>query len=366
MLARSLVQAGHRARVVGVYPRTYPGAPYDEVDGVSIWRFRASTARWGWVAARYHLFRTIARWATGGEVDVVEVPDWEGWAAGWPRLPVPVIARLNGSATYFGAELGRSVDGVLTRLERASLRRADFWCSCSRYTADRTRDLLRLRTEPSAILYNFIPTHDSVPHVERSRRSVVFTGTLAEKKGVVSLIRAWPRVVDACGDAQLHLYGKDGRTGGGGGSMRAYLASQLHGRAAASVHFHGHVGREEISGALQRARAAVFPSYAEAFAVAPLEAMAAGCATIYTGRGSGPELIVDGRDGLLVDPDRPEEIAHAITRLLTDDRLAQTLGAAGRGRVDAEFSTRTVMARNEAYYRECVARFRRWREPAYA
>ena len=53
----------------------------------------------------------------------------------------------------------------------------------------------------------------------------------------------------------------------------------------------------------QRARVIVLPSYAEGFSLTPLHAMAAGCPTVYTSRGSGPEVIEDGRDGLLIDPD---------------------------------------------------------------
>ncbi len=66
----------------------------------------------------------------------------------------------------------------------------------------------------------------------------------------------------------------------------------------------------------------MFPSYAEAFALAPLEAMAAGCPTVYSQRGSGPELIENNRDGLLVEPDQPGEIAETIIRVLEDNNLA--------------------------------------------
>ena len=73
-------------------------------------------------------------------MDLVEVPDWEGWAAGWPVLAAPVVARLSGSAAYFAAEMNRRVKRVAYWLERASLRRADFRCSESRYTARRTSE----------------------------------------------------------------------------------------------------------------------------------------------------------------------------------------------------------------------------------
>jgi glycosyltransferase involved in cell wall biosynthesis len=140
--------------------------------------------------------------------------------------------------------------------------------------------------------------------------------------------------------------------------MRAHLASLLQGQPGEKrVHFHGHVSRAELMRALGRARAAVFPSYAEAFALAPLEAMAAGCPTIYSTRGSGPELIEDGRDGLLVDPDEPRQIADALVRVLEDDALATTLGAAGRRRVAASFSVEMAVERNAEFYERCIQSF---------
>ena len=104
-------------RVVGVYPRNYP-APDDEEDhGVRVWRLRRGGYRWSWITDRYRLYRRIARWIKQGEIDLVDVPDYQGWAAGWPRLPVPVIARC-ASASCVGAANGRAIDPYTFRLTR--------------------------------------------------------------------------------------------------------------------------------------------------------------------------------------------------------------------------------------------------------
>ncbi len=254
--------------------------------------------------------------------------------------------------------MGQPINRVTFWLERASLRRAEFWCSVSRYTADKTQRLFGLHSGPRAILYNPVDVPTDVGATARSGRLVIFTGTLAVKKGIVSLAKAWPRVLEVCKEAELHIYGKDGRTEDGP-SMEAFIRSQHNGRVGNSIHFHGHVDRGELFKALQNARLAVFPSYAEAFALAPLEAMAYGCPTIYSQRGSGPELIENGRDGLLIEPDHPHEIAEAVARVLTDDRLAQRLGQAGRERVMKNFSAQVLLAQNEAFYQDCLNDFQR-------
>jgi glycosyltransferase involved in cell wall biosynthesis len=267
---------------------------------------------------------------------------------------------MNGSASFYARELGQPVSRTNFHLVRSSMRRADFHCSSSRYTAEVTERLFDLRNGRSTVLPNPVEISDDMSRVEdavaRSANRVVFTGTLTAKKGVVSLVQAWPRVRAACGDAELHLFGKDSRLHDGG-SMQAHLETLLDEAVCGSVHFHGHVTRDVLFAELRGAAAAVFPSHSEAFGIAVIEAMARGCPTIFSRRAAGPEVIRDEGDGLLVEPDDPEAIAGAIIRILRDPRLAARLGAAGRARVLEDFSVEVMLRRNETFYAECIARF---------
>jgi glycosyltransferase involved in cell wall biosynthesis len=355
VLGRALAKQGHDVRVIGIHPSDFP-APNFEVDlGVRVWRQRGSKSRGGWINSRYQLYRKVSEWVRTGKVDVVEVPDYQGWAAGWKRLRVPVVTRLHGSLTYFASELGRPVDRVGYWLERTSLCRADFVCSVCSYTAQVTRQLFNLPLNPTAVLYNPVELTPEDREVPRKQNRVVFSGTMTGKKGVVSLIKAWPMVVKSRPDAELHLFGKDARADNGD-SMQSVLSSILNG-ARSSVHFHGHVPRQELLNVYQTSGVAVFPSLAEAFAIAPLEAMASGCPTIYSLRGSGTELLEHGRQGLLVDPERPEQIAEAIISLQADPLLARRLGEAGRARVRERFAVEPLTAQNVAFYNRCMNQF---------
>jgi len=361
LLARGLVRAGHEARVIGVYPLDDAAPDRQSDEGVQVWRLRSPGYRGGWLAARYRLYRTVRDWARRGEVDLVEVPDYQGWAAGWGRLPVPLVARLSGSGTYFAAEMGQAATRVTRWLERATLRRADYWIAESRYVLAGTAHVFDLAPPAYTVLYN--PVELPVqPATARARNRVVFAGTLTAKKGVVALARAWPRVRARCPEAELHVYGRDGAYAGG--SMREYLRSLMAADAEAGVQFHGHVSLDELHSVFRQARVAVLPSLAEGFALTPLHAMAAGCPTIYTRRSSGPEVIEHGRDGLLIDPERPETIAEAIVEVLEDDALAERLGRMGRARVEAQFALETAGALNERFYRWCRADFVTVRAPA--
>jgi glycosyltransferase involved in cell wall biosynthesis len=309
-----------------------------------------------WVRARYFLYSAVARWAEAGLVDVAEVPDYEGLAAGWPALRVPVIIRMHGSSTYFAAEMGKRPDAAMLLIEGASLRRGNFLCSCSRYTAERSRELFRLGESRIAVLHNPVATESSAAEINRCPGQVVFSGTLTAKKGVSSLVRAWTRVLEACPHARLEIFGKDGRTESGP-SMKDYLISLMPPQVRNTIHFHGHVDFARLRSIFRSATVAVFPSYSEAFALAPMEAMAQGCPTIYSRRASGRELIENGENGLLVDPDDPDAIAEAIVKTLANPLLAKELGAKGRKSIECHFSLNVLLARNIEFYLDCLRSF---------
>ena len=353
VLGRGLAAAGHAVSVVGVYSPDHPAPDYEEDQGVRVWRLREPPTRVGRWRGRWRVYRTIARMARRGEVEIVEAPDWEGWTAGWRRLAAPLVIRLHGSSCYFAREMGRKPRRQSLLLEGAALRGADFWSSVSQYTADRTRELFGLAGDAAAILYNPVEMRPELPFERRSATDVVFSGTLTEKKGVIPLLQAWRRVYRQVAGATLHMYGKDARSPQGG-SMIQYLTEQLPADARDSVVFHGHVERDVLFHALAGARVAVFPSYAEAFALAPLEAMSSGCPTIYSVRGSGPELIREGVDGLLCDPDDPGSIERLLIAVLTDADLARRIGEAGRARIKERFTLSTLVRENEAFFGRCI------------
>jgi glycosyltransferase involved in cell wall biosynthesis len=95
----------------------------------------------------------------------------------------------------------------------------------------------------------------------------------------------------------------------------------------------------------------VLASHHEALSVAVMEAMALGLPVVATAVGGVPELVEHGRQGLLVPPGRPRELAAALTGLLTDEprRRRMAEAAARRG---AELSIDTAVRRTEAVYHE--------------
>lgn len=80
------------------------------------------------------------------------------------------------------------------------------------------------------------------------------------------------------------------------------------------------------------------PDWTENFPNVCLEAMAAGKPVIAGRVGGVPEMVVDGRTGILVDPEDPESIALALGHLFDAPALRRAMGAAGRDRIERELT----------------------------
>ncbi|HEY3886634.1 MAG TPA: glycosyltransferase, partial [Vicinamibacterales bacterium] len=121
------------------------------------------------------------------------------------------------------------------------------------------------------------------------------------------------------------------------------------------VTFTGDVGPDRLRALMHAAAALVLPSTsrAEAFGYVQLEAMAAGKPVIATDVPSGVSWVTqDGRTGVIVPAGDVNRLRGAIVDLLGDADRARRLGAAGRQRVENEFTMEKLRERLRALYAE--------------
>ncbi|KQW43799.1 hypothetical protein ASD88_14000 [Pelomonas sp. Root662] len=94
------------------------------------------------------------------------------------------------------------------------------------------------------------------------------------------------------------------------------------------------------------------PSQAEGISNTLLEAMACGCAPVATDVGGNPELVKNGVNGLLVPSGDPGELARALSRVVADVELRNTLAQRSLARARAEFSLDGMVKAYGSLYEE--------------
>jgi phosphatidylinositol alpha-mannosyltransferase len=172
--------------------------------------------------------------------------------------------------------------------------------------------------------------------------NVLFVGRHEPRKGLLDLLKAH-RILRKTGSvSRLLIVG----SGPQEREARRYVAT----RGLNGVEFLGRVSDTEKAQLFRTADVYVSPATGgESFGIVLLEAMAAGtpivCSDIHGYKG----VVRRDREGLLVPPRQPRELAIAIDRLLRDPALRMEMGAAGQARAET-FSWPRVTAKVEDYY----------------
>ncbi|HEY4025500.1 MAG TPA: glycosyltransferase family 4 protein [Candidatus Dormibacteraeota bacterium] len=379
-LAGELALRGHRVSVATI---AVPGAPAGETrDGVRVHRLRASAQRLPGVftdPSRPHaaplpdpeLSTGIRRLVRAERPDVVHAHNWIVNSALWTGRPLvltlhdyshvcavkrlmrdgapcagPAPVRcLRCAGRHHGVATG-TVTALGTWLLRGRRERAPGAMIAVSEAVARGNRLAGSRL-PVHVIPNFIPDHlwraagAPVPPGPRDPRLpagpfLLFVGDLARDKGLHVLLEAHGRLRDP---PPLVLMGR--------------RVPDTPARLPDRVTLLEDCPHDLVAGALRRCAVALAPSvWPDPCPTVVLEAMAAGCALVTTSAGGIPDLV--GEEGALtVPPGDPEALAGATRRLLGDQELRRSLGAAARRRA-RDFTAGRVVPRIEAVYRALV------------
>jgi len=167
------------------------------------------------------------------------------------------------------------------------------------------------------------------------------------KKGLDVLLRAFALIQDSHQSLKLVLAGD--------GPLRSELetlASALGIRD--KVHFLGKQGRAVIVKLIKGCELFVLPSRSEPFGLVLAEAMAFKKPVVATTVGGIPEIIRNGVDGILVEPDKPSLLAEAVLKILRDQQLRQSLASSGYTTVTTHFNSEKTALSYESLFSHLV------------
>lgn len=156
---------------------------------------------------------------------------------------------------------------------------------------------------------------------------VLFLGRLCREKGIGELLSCVPALAEEFPDFHLYL----------GGIWEDERLRSLSEQDRDHVTWLGWISGEEKERWLRRCRVVTLPSWFEGQSVSLLEAMAHYCGIVAADTGGIPQMILQGKTGLLVPAKDASALGKGLSLLLREEELCRRLGAAARQKAEAEF-----------------------------
>lgn len=171
--------------------------------------------------------------------------------------------------------------------------------------------------------------------------SIVFFGRMEEAKGIFFLWEAYKLVVGEVKNCKLLFIGE------GTDSDKMKVLAQ-HSSFREKVIFRPRLQQEELLEALHQTRVAVVPTIsAEPFGMTGIEAQSAGLPVVASRVGGIPEWCVDGETGLLVAAGNIRELADALIKVLSDQKLSQQLSEKAKANCVQQFGKDIIIEKTE-------------------
>ena len=243
------------------------------------------------------------------------------------RSRAAVVVEIHGDwrtwSRLYGSPARAVVAPLADRAALVAIRRADAVRTLSSFTSSIVQDA---GVEPAGTFttYTELTAFSEPPVAPLPDRPVaLFVGVLERYKNVHAIADAWRLAAPRVPEATLRMVG-DGRHR----DVVEALLADLPGR----VTWERRLETPELVRALDDAWLLLLASRSEGTPRVVLEALCRARAVVGARAGGIPDVVTHGETGLLVDPDRPDEIAEALVRILSDRPLAERLGAGGHAR----------------------------------
>lgn len=350
--APELVKAGHHVTVLGVNDQPFSEDNIEE--GVRIIRIkRPSFPGLNWVFIALQLNKALNDIHRKNPLHIIEGSELA--LAFLKKIKgISYVIRLHGGHHFFSESENRKINFWKGYQERKSFEKADAFIAVSDYVRNHTAKYLSFGEKPIQTIRYMIdqkkfvktPNTGDVPEY-----SLVFAGTICEKKGVGNLIEALKIVKTKYPEVKLDIYGKewffpDGK------SYSTLMEKRIKEGLERTVFIYPPVSHDQIPSVYNSAQICIFPSFMETQGLVAPEAMSMGKVVIFTEKGPGSEIISHGVNGFLCNPLDIKNIALAIMEAFESKSRFGEIGEKAIETVQAMFNIEKVLKDNLNFYQQ--------------
>lgn len=259
---------------------------------------------------------------------------------------IPIIVSTEHSINAWKKNPTRLKSKLRLILDRIAAQRSNAIVAVSQKVKDHLVMYEQIPAKKIVVIMNgveIVKAPKSLPRKNSTNIVIGSVGRLFEEKGYEFLLKAYGRVRESIPNLSLRIAGD-----GPSEQVLKKLAADLG--IGPNVEFLGSI--DDIPGFLNQIDIFVLSSLREGIPLSLLEAMSFGKPVIATSVGGVPEVIEDGKDGLLVESKSITQLHDAIIQLIKNERRGEILGTNARLKIVKDFDLcRTVMNLSSLYER---------------
>lgn len=309
------------------------------------------------------LVEGVKQWE-GDPFDLIEIEESFGLSSYFnDQLDMPVVVRLHGP--HFTMRDIMSLEGqwdyqLRVEHEGHAIRMADGVTSPSLDVLNQVRSYYDLELKNARVIPNAVP---SVPLAERwdgggAQPTILCVGRFDSHKGGDLIVDSFRTLATQNKDVVLNFVGPDRGVLQNGKKVmfEEYLHQTVPEASIRSrINFLGHQSSEQVRMLRKHTTITVVASRYENFPLSLLESLATGTPTICPATGGMVEIVKDGFNGLLAEPNSAESLADKALMLLENTTLQNKLSAQAVTDTAARFSPAVVAQETLAYYQAVIA-----------
>jgi len=211
---------------------------------------------------------------------------------------------------------------------------------------------LGVNSDQIRVIFNGVNTECYAPFLKsKSKNSLLFVGRLEPNKGLHVLLKSLEYLNSPI---ELTIVGPTSEISKEYSERVLLNIANINKKMFHRVKYIGVIEKEELVQLYQEATLLVCPSLSEPFGIVNLEALSCKTPVIASNVGGIPHIIRNNKNGILVPPNDPPELAKAIQSLLDNEQIRREFGEDGRKWVVQNFSIEAVAERLCELYRELL------------
>jgi glycosyltransferase involved in cell wall biosynthesis len=280
---------------------------------------------------------------------------WKGEAEAIKSEP---YTRLNSNEKFMV-----SFNWFLRLFEERMLERSNRIIAVSDFTRRELLQYYKIRENKIRVIHNGVDVEKFKPATDKIKAkielgfnpqdvAILSVGRLYARKGLFTLIESMPRVVRRFKNAKFIISGK-----GLSNELEKLRAHAEKLGVKKNIVFTGYFPDSKLPKLYNAADVFAFSTFYENLPFAVLEALSSGLPVVTTNVGGIPEMVDSGRNGFLVQPFDPRELADRILDYLEHPQAASEMALEARKTIETRFDWRLIVKKVLEVYAETVCQF---------